>query len=253
MEARCGRVQGGWRRVRAVAEAGRYCDGRGLYLQESSGNRRWIQRLLIHGRRCELGLGGFPLVSLKEARDQAFVNRRVARAGGDPLAEKRRAKGTSTFADAAARVLEQKRAGWRNPKHAHDWPGSLVRFVSPRLGERPVSEIKQCRRARRARPHLAREAGDRPPGALAHRGGDAVVGGHGVPGRQPVRPRRRDARAPTRCRSAHASPAPCRGWLGPGDGPGVAGDHAGQARVRVPGAHRGPVRRGAVPHGTLSA
>ena len=135
----------------------------------------------------------------------------------------------------------RKRAGWRNPKHAHDWPGSLVRFVSPRFGERPVSEIKQCRRARRARPHLAREAGDRPPGAPAHRGRDAVGGGHGVPGRQPVRPRRRDARAPTRCRSAHASPAACRGWLGRGDGPGVAGDHGVQARVRVPGADRGPV------------
>jgi len=131
--------------VRAVAEGGRYCDGQGLYLQvDPSGNRRWIQRLLIHGRRCELGLGGFPLVSLKEARDQAFANRRVARAGGDPLAEKRRAKGTPSFADAAARVLEQKRAGWRNPKHAHDWPASLERFVFPRFGERPVSEVSSA-------------------------------------------------------------------------------------------------------------
>ncbi len=131
--------------VRAVAEAGRYCDGQGLYLQvDPSGNRRWIQRLLIRSRRCELGLGGFPLVSLKAARAQAFANRRVARAGGDPLSEKRRAKGTPTFADAAARVLEQKRAGWRNPKHAHDWPASLERFVFPRFGERPVSEISSA-------------------------------------------------------------------------------------------------------------
>ena len=131
--------------MRAVAEAGRYCDGQGLYLQvDPSGNRRWIQRLLIRSRRCELGLGGFPLVSLKAARAQAFANRRAARAGGDPLAEKRRAKGTPTFADAAARVLEQKRAGWRNPKHAHDWPASLERFVFPRFGERPVSEISSA-------------------------------------------------------------------------------------------------------------
>ena len=131
--------------VRAVGEAGRYCDGQGLYLQvDPSGNRRWIQRLLIHGRRCELGLGGFPLVSLKEARDQAFANRKVARAGGDPLAERRRAQGTPSFADAAARVLEQKRAGWRNPKHAHDWPASLERFVFPRFGERPVSEVSSA-------------------------------------------------------------------------------------------------------------
>ena len=128
--------------VRAVAEAGRYCDGQGLYLQvDPSGNRRWIQRLLIAGRRCELGLGGFPLVSLKEARTQAFDNRRLARAGGDPLAGKRRAKGVPTFAEATARVVEQKRSGWRNPKHAHDWPATLERFVFPRFGQRPVSEV----------------------------------------------------------------------------------------------------------------
>ena len=128
--------------VRAVGEAGRYCDGHGLYLQvDPSGNRRWIQRLLIGGRRSELGLGGFPLVSLKEARTQAFANRRIARAGGDPLADKRRAKGAPTFAEAAAAVVEQKRSGWRNPKHAQDWPASLERFVFPRFGQRPVSEV----------------------------------------------------------------------------------------------------------------
>ncbi len=128
--------------VRAVAEAGRYSDGHGLYLEVApSGNRRWIQRLVIGARRCELGLGGFPLVSLKEARARAFANRKIAREGGDPLAEKRRAKETPTFADAAARVLEQKRSGWRNPKHAHDWPASLERFVFPRFRQRPVSEV----------------------------------------------------------------------------------------------------------------
>ena len=128
--------------VRAIAEAGRYCDGQGLYLQvDPSANRRWIQRLVIGGRRCELGLGGFPLVSLKEARIQAFANRRIARAGGDPLADKRRANGAPTFAEAAARVVEQKRSSWRNPKHALDWPASLERFVFPRFGQRPVSEV----------------------------------------------------------------------------------------------------------------
>ena len=128
--------------VRAVAEAGRYCDGQGLYLQvDPSGNRRWIQRLVIGGRRSELGLGGFPLVSLKEARTEAFANRRVARAGGDPLAGKRRGRGVPTFAEAVARVVEQKRSGWRNPKHAQDWPASLERFVFPRFGERSVSEV----------------------------------------------------------------------------------------------------------------
>ena len=128
--------------VRSVAKAGRYCDGQGLYLQvDPSGSRRWIQRLVIAGRKRELGLGGFPLVSLKEARAQALANRRMARSGGDPLAEKRRARTTPTFTDAAARVLEHKRAGWRNPKHALDWPASLERYVFPNIGQRRVSEV----------------------------------------------------------------------------------------------------------------
>ena len=42
---------------------------------------------------------------------------------------------------AASRVLEQKRAGWRNPKHAKDWPASLERHALPRIGDRSVSKV----------------------------------------------------------------------------------------------------------------
>ena len=80
-------------------------DGHGLYLVvQTTGSRSWIQRLTIRGRRRELGLGGFPGVSLKPARAQTLANLQVVRAGGDPLAEKRQAKGIPTFADAAAQV-----------------------------------------------------------------------------------------------------------------------------------------------------
>ena len=128
--------------VRNIAQAGRYCDGHGLYLEvQPSGTRSWIQRLAIRGRRRELGLGGFPLVSLKEARAQAFTNRQLARAGGDPLAEKRRAKGMPTFAAAADRVWTQMQPGWRNPKHAHNWKASLTRYAFPHIGKMPVSEV----------------------------------------------------------------------------------------------------------------
>ena len=103
--------------VRNVARAGRYCDGHGLYLDvRPTGSRSWVQRLAIRGRRRELGLGGFPLVSLKEARETAFANRKLARSGGDPLAEKRRASGMPTFAEAAVRVWTDLRPGWSNPR-----------------------------------------------------------------------------------------------------------------------------------------
>ena len=128
--------------VRNVARAGRYCDGDGLYLDvQPTGTRSWVQRLVIRGRRRELGLGGFPLVPLKDARAAALANRRLARAGGDPLAEKRRLKSMPSFAAAAEAVLAQMRPGWRNPKHGKDWLSSMERFAFPRLGKLPVSEV----------------------------------------------------------------------------------------------------------------
>ena len=124
------------------APPGRHCDGQGLYLVvQPTGTRSWVQRLVIRGRKRELGLGSTALVSLAEARERALSNRKLAREGGDPLAEKRRAEGMPTFADAAARVVEQKRAGWRSPLHARTWLHSLERHAFPRIGNRPVSEV----------------------------------------------------------------------------------------------------------------
>ena len=124
------------------APPGRHADGNGLYLfVQPSGTRSWIQRLLIRGRRRELGLGSVVLVPLAEAREKALANRKLAREGGDLLAEKRRAEGIPTFAEAAMRVLEQKQDAWRNQRHSREWLSSLTRFAFPRIGKVPVSEV----------------------------------------------------------------------------------------------------------------
>ena len=88
-----------------------------------------------------MGLGAAGLVSLAEAREQALANRKLARSGGDPLSDRRRAEGVPTFAEAAQRVLEQKRGGWRGRWHAQNWWRSMERYVFPRIGQRPVSEV----------------------------------------------------------------------------------------------------------------
>ena len=107
-----------------TAPPGRHADGNGLYLfVQPSGTRSWIQRLVIRGRKRkrELGLGSVALVSLAEAREKALANRKLAREGGDPLAEKRRRQGVPSFAEATARVVEQKQAGWRRRAHGREW------------------------------------------------------------------------------------------------------------------------------------
>ena len=124
------------------APSGRHADGNGLYLfVQPSGTRSWVQRLVIRGRRRELGLGAATLVPLAKAREQALANRMLARSGGDPLADKRRVQGVPTFAEAAQRVLEQKRGGWRGRWHAQNWWRSMERYAFPRIGSRPVSEV----------------------------------------------------------------------------------------------------------------
>ncbi len=117
---------------------------------------------MIQGRRRELGLGGFPLVSLAEARAKAFAYRKVARDGGDPLTEKRRADGIPTFADAAERVWKGKNPGWRHPGHAQEWMSSLRRHVLPHIGHPPVCDVSSAdvldtlRRIWHVRPETAR-------------------------------------------------------------------------------------------------
>ena len=78
------------------------------------------------------------------AREQALANRMLARSGGDPLTEKRRVQGVPTFAEAAQRVLEQKRGGWRGRWHAQNWWRSMERYVFPRVGGGPVSEVNSA-------------------------------------------------------------------------------------------------------------
>ena len=124
------------------APPGRHCDGNGLYLYvQPSGARSWVQRLVIRGRRRDFGLGSVALVSLAEAREKARANRKLAREGGDPLAERRRARGVPSFAEATRIVLKQKQPGWRSKTHGKYWLSTLERYAFPRIGRIAVSEV----------------------------------------------------------------------------------------------------------------
>ena len=92
--------------VMSLARPGRYGDGGTLFLVVApGGSKSWIQRVTIDGRRRDIGLGGWPVVSLAKARKRAFANRVAIADGLDPLAEKRKAR-TPTFRHAAERTFE---------------------------------------------------------------------------------------------------------------------------------------------------
>ena len=132
--------------VKTVKDPGRYGDGRGghglsLLVKPSSTGRlakSWSQRLRINGEPFNIGLGSFPIVTLKEARDKALENRRAVEQGKDP-----RVKTSSipTFADAAEIVIGIHAAGWKDGRHEANWRRSLSQYAYPNLGARLVSEI----------------------------------------------------------------------------------------------------------------
>ena len=129
-------------KAKAVREPGKYRADQTLYLRvKPSGRKTWVQRLTIHGKRRDIGLGPFDLVTLAEARMKAWENRRAVFEGRDPLAERRQAK-APTFREAAIRTLEGLRSQWRNAKHAAQWATTLETYVFPTLGDRRVDSIR---------------------------------------------------------------------------------------------------------------
>ena len=128
-------------KVKNISDPGMYGDGGTLYLRVApGGSKSWIQRLTIEGKRCDIGLGGYPLTSLAEARDKAFENRKAARGGGDPLAEKRKAR-MPTFREAAQNTFDANRPRWRSEKVAAKWWQAMEKHAFPNLGNKRVDRI----------------------------------------------------------------------------------------------------------------
>ncbi len=128
--------------VETVTEPGKYFDGNGLYLLvRKNGGKQWVQRITIRGKRSEIGLGGPPAVSLAMARKVALDNRGKAMLGGDPLADKRKARAGLTFAEAVDKYLAVRLSEFHNEKHRKQWRSTLETYALPVLGQKQVSAI----------------------------------------------------------------------------------------------------------------
>ncbi|MDI9848651.1 integrase arm-type DNA-binding domain-containing protein [Rhodoblastus sp. 17X3] len=136
------------RKVATLAEPGRHSDGGSLYLAiDGSGaamRRRWLFLFNCRGKRREMGLGGFPEVSLADARAQRDLAEQAVRAGRDPIEERAAARqaeaGKPTFGQIADALIEAKGPEWRNDKHRAQWKMTLEVYAAP-LRTRPVDEI----------------------------------------------------------------------------------------------------------------
>lgn len=83
-----------------------HSDGAGLYLRVQGSNRSWV---FIYrgaaGERQEMGLGGYPSVSLGNARDLAAAARDVRAKGLEPKAERTREREAAKEVKVAAPVV----------------------------------------------------------------------------------------------------------------------------------------------------
>jgi len=131
---------------------GRYTDSltRGLQLlYKPSETKYWLLRFAFNGKRHELGIGPFPDLLPKEARQIAQEARNLIAKGENPLtsrfAQKAQRKASEskkiTFRDFALTCIEDKQSEWSSDKHAAQWTYSLEKFAFPIIGDMALDEI----------------------------------------------------------------------------------------------------------------
>ncbi len=122
----------------------------GLALQVlPTGGRTWILRVVIGGRRRDVGLGGFPEVTLAKAREKAARYREQIKSGRNPLDEVRAARSAlhaaaqaaMSFQEVAKKFIDSQRLTWSNPKHAAQWQSTLELYAFPTIGNLNVAHI----------------------------------------------------------------------------------------------------------------
>jgi len=142
------------KKIENLTTSGTYEDGNGLRLVvKPNGSKSWVFRFQLNKQRREMGLGGFPDVSLKKARIDAATQRALLLQRRDPLTERnlaiaakqhteRKAEAKSyTFKMAAAEYIASHRAGWKNAKHAQQWANTLKTYAEPFIGDLPPDDI----------------------------------------------------------------------------------------------------------------
>jgi len=115
-----------------------------------TGGRSWILRYQVDGKRRDMGLGGYPDVTLSQAKEKARAARALLSEGIDPI-ENTRAKRSRlkaeqssaiTFQQAAYKYLEAHEGTWKNAKHAQQWRNTLETYAFPVIGQLIVRDVE---------------------------------------------------------------------------------------------------------------
>ena len=140
--------------VNRLTDSGHHAVGGvpGLYLYvNDSGARAWVLRTMVGSKRRHMGLGGFPDVTLAQAREKARKAKYEIAQGIDPIAQRKAATSQLQAQQATEKTFRQASEGylsahgdtWRNPKHRAQWAATLETYVFPVMGKMLVKDVAQ--------------------------------------------------------------------------------------------------------------
>lgn len=129
------------------APAGKHADGQGLWLVKSGKARgKWVLRIFVAGKRREMGLGGWPEVSIAEARERAAAARKTGRDLTDPIEARRKAKRVAhrlSVKEAIEDCFDARKAQLKGEGVAGRWKSPLDVHVIPKIGSTAIEDVDQ--------------------------------------------------------------------------------------------------------------
>lgn len=123
----------------------------GLYLYVNDAKARsWVLRVMVGLKRRHIGLGGYPTVTLAQAKETARQLRDEVSKGNDPIQQRKenssnlRAQQVSaiTFEKAAEGYLDTHGNSWKNVKHRAQWANTLSTYAYPSIGNLLVRDVQ---------------------------------------------------------------------------------------------------------------
>ena len=128
-------------KVKSLSKIGKHADGSGLYLKvQAGGSKSWMLRTTIDGKRREIRLGGYPAITLAQARQRTAENKTAVANGINPIVEKRRAA-MPTFSQAAQKFHAIHAKRWTNGRHSDSWLRTLETYAFPFIGDMALDRI----------------------------------------------------------------------------------------------------------------
>ncbi len=116
------------------------------------GPRSWVLRVKIGDKRRDIGLGGYPDVTLSQARQKARTVKEKISQGIDPVAEKKALRSALaaeqaklvTFSGVANEYIHKKSREFKTAKQVQKLVGQLEAYAFPHIGHMVVADIERA-------------------------------------------------------------------------------------------------------------